>query len=167
MYKRQALPVEALLREADHYWELDTFEGKKSDNCVLLVMVNRKTRNLIIKKINRGSESMLGAIKQIYDEYNLTINGLIIDNGSENALLHLFEKANIIYRCQLNCPTDKPSVENINCLICYWIPKKTSLDRFSDQQIITIEKKINCYPRKIFAKNKLMSSNDYQKLLNI
>ena len=162
-----ALPIEALLREGDHYWELDTFEGKKSDNCILLVMVNRKTRNLIIKKINRGSESMLQAIKQIYDEYNLTINGLIIDNGSENALLHLFDQANAIYRCRPNCPTDKPGVENVNRLIRYWIPKKTSIDRFSDQQIKTIEEKINSYPRKIFTKNKLMSSNDYQKLLNI
>ena len=110
---------------------------------------------------------MLETIGQIYDEYNLTINGLIIDNGSENALLHLFDQANAIYRCRPNCPTDKPGVENINRLIRYWIPKKTSIDRFGDQQIKTIEEKINCYPRKIFAKNKLMSSNDYQKLLNI
>ena len=97
----------------------------------------------------------------------MTINGLIIDNGSENALLHLFDQANAIYRCRPNCPTDKPGVENINRLIRYWIPKKTSIDRFSDQQIKTIEEKINSYPRKIFTKNKLMSSNDYQKLLNI
>ena len=82
-------------------------------------MVNRKTRSLIIKKINPNSESMLKAIRQIYDEYNLTINGLIIDNGSENALLHLFDQANTIYRCRPNCPTDKAAVENVNRLIRY------------------------------------------------
>ena len=86
---------------------------------MLLVMVNRKTRSLIIKKISRGSESMLEAIGQIYDEYNLTINGLIIDNGSENALLHFFDQVNAIYRCRPNCSTDKPSVENVNRLIRY------------------------------------------------
>ena len=86
---------------------------------MLLVMVNRKTRNLIIKKISRGSESMLEAIRKIYYKYNLIINGLIIDNGSENALLHFFDQANAIYRCRPNCPTDKPGVENVNRLIRY------------------------------------------------
>ena len=86
---------------------------------MLLVMINRKTRSLIIKKICRGSESMLETIGQIYDEYNLIINGLIIDNGSENALLHFFDQANTIYCCRSNCPTDKPSVENVNRLIRY------------------------------------------------
>ena len=123
-------------------------------------MVNRKTRNLIIKKISRGSESMLEAIRKIYYKYNLIINGLIIDNGSENALLHLFDQVNAIYCCQPNYQTDKPSVENVNHLIPYWISKKTSFDRFNGQQIKTIQENINSYPRKIFAKNKLMSSND-------
>ena len=84
---------------------------------------------------------------------------------SENALLYLFDQTNTIYRCGPNYLTDKPCIENANRLIRYWISKKISVDRFSNQQTKTIEEKIDSYLIKIFAKNKLMSSDDYQKII--
>ena len=70
--------------------------------------------------------------------------------------IYIDHQGSPIYRYWSNCPTDKPGVEKVNRLIRYWIPKKTSIDRFGDQQMKTIEEKINSYPRKIFAMNKLM-----------
>ena len=43
----------SILDQPNYYWALDTLEGKKSDQHVILVMINRKTRRVIIKKVQR------------------------------------------------------------------------------------------------------------------
>ena len=159
------LPEAAKLRTANHYWELDTVEGKKSDQHVLMVMINRKTRRVIIEKVQRGAQAMLKKLIDVYHKYQLKIDGLIIDNGSENAYLHCFDQLSKIYRCNPNCPTDKPSVENVNRLIRYWVAKATSIEEFSQAEIKAIEDKINHYPRKVLMKNQLMSAYEYEEIL--
>ena len=90
---------------------------------------------------------------------------MIIDNGSENAYLHCFDQLSKIYRCNPNCPTDKPSVENVNRLIRYWVAKATSIEKFSQAEIKAIQDKINHYPRKILMKNQLISACEYEEIL--
>ena len=82
-------------------------------------MINRKTRRVIIKKVQRGAKAMLTKLIDVYHQYQLKIEGLIIDNGSENAYLHCFDQISKIYRCNPYNPTDKPRVENVNRLIRY------------------------------------------------
>ena len=78
---------------------------------------------------------MLTKLIDVYHQYQLKIEGLIIDNGSENAYLHCFDELTKIYRCNPYNPTDKPRVENVNRLIRYWIPKSVSIDLFEEDQI--------------------------------
>ena len=46
------LPEASILDQSNYYWELDTVKGKKSEQHVLLVMINHKTRRVIIKRFN-------------------------------------------------------------------------------------------------------------------
>ena len=161
------LPEASILDQSNYYWELDTVEGKKSDQHVLLVMINRKTRRVIIKKVQCGAKAMLTKLIDVYHQYQLKIEGLIIDNGSENAYLHCFEELTKIYRCNPYNPTDKPRVENVNRLIRYWIPKSVSIDLFEEDQIQMIEDKINQYPRKVLVEGILISAYEYEELLEL
>ena len=161
------LPKVSILDQSNYYWELDTIEGKKSDQHVLLVMINRKTRRVIIKKVQRGAKAMLTKLIDVYHQYQLKIEGLIIDNGSENAYLHCFEELTKIYRFNPYNPTDKPRVENVNCLIRYWIPKSVSIDLFDEDQVQMIEDKINKYPRKVLVEGILISAYEYEELLEL
>ena len=161
------LPKVSILDQSNYYWELDTVEDKKSDQHVLLVMINRKTRRVIIKKVQRGAKAMLTKLIDVYHQYQLKIEGLIIDNGSENAYLHCFDELTKIYRCNPYNPTDKPRVENVNRLIRYWIPKSVSIDLFDEDQIQLIEDKINKYPRKVLVEGILISAYEYEELLEL
>ena len=98
---------------------------------------------------------MLKKLIDVYHQYQLKIDGLIIDNGSENAYLHCFDQLSKIYRCNPNCPTDKPSVENVNPFF----------EKFIQVEIKEIEDKINHYPRKVLIKNQLISAYEYEEIL--
>ena len=98
---------------------------------------------------------MLTKLIDVYHQYQLKIEGLIIDNRSENAYLDELTK---IYRCNPYNPTDKPRVENVNRLIRYWIPKSVSIDLFDEDQIQMIEDKINQYPRKVLVEGIFISA---------
>ena len=110
---------------------------------------------------------MLTKLIDVYHQYQLKIEGLIIDNGSENAYLHCFDELTKIYRCNPYNPTDKPRVENVNRLIRYWIPKSISIDCFDEDQIKMIEDRINEYPRKVLVEGILISAYEYEELLEL
>ena len=56
-------------------------------------------------------------------------------------------------------------IKNVNCLIRYWIPKRASIEEFSQSEIKAIEDKINHYPRKVLIKNQLISAYEYEEIL--
>ena len=84
-------------REEFGHWEIDTVVGEKSNNdCVLLTIIEHKTRNTIIHKIaSKTAEAVteaLNNIRKIYgDKFSEVFKTITGDNGFEFADLSTLE----------------------------------------------------------------------------
>jgi IS30 family transposase len=142
-------PVSADDRTSDGALESDLIIGK-GRSC-LLVIVNRKTRRVWIRKL-KSKESLviywalLGILRTIPEEERLT---LTTDNGTEFAKWQEVEHliGIWIYFCHPYCSFEKGTVENRNGVIRNRFFKKgTDFDDVSNQEIRDAETWINNYP---------------------
>jgi IS30 family transposase len=129
--------------------ESDLIVSSRSDAC-LLVMVDRKSRQVRIKKLsNRLSETVKAALVamliKIPKEFRHTLTQ---DNGSEHALHAELERAvgMDVYFCHPYSAWERGTVENRNGLIRRWFPKGTDFNLLSDTQIQEVEDLINARP---------------------
>lgn len=144
-------------REEFGHWEIDTVVGNKSkDDCVLLTILERKTRNAIIHKIpSKSAEAVTEALKRIRNIYGdkfsdifKTITG---DNGSEFANLSILEAETDtkVYFTHPYSSFEKGTNERHNGLIRRFIPKGKRISDYSSHDIAFIEDWMNTLPRRI------------------
>lgn len=142
-------PISAEDRTCDGAMECDLIVGK-GRSC-LLVLINRKTRRIWIRKV-KSKESMviywilLGILRTIPDEERRT---LTTDNGTEFAKWQEVEHLMgiWIYFCHAYCSFEKGTVENRNGVIRNRFFKKgTDFDIISNEEIREAETWINNYP---------------------
>jgi IS30 family transposase len=129
-------------------WERDTMFGTSRKEC-LLVIVDRKTKytklaKLKSKKPDEANQKTIELLK------GLPKKTITSDRGFEFLKFQsLKEKTRAkIYFCHPYTSSERGTNENTIGLIRQYIPKKVSLDRFTNKEIRRIEDKINSRPRK-------------------
>jgi IS30 family transposase len=140
------------------HWESDNMQGRKTDQTVLSVTVERMSRyvrieKLVDKKANTKSNSIIRQLKSYPKRARRSIT---LDNGFENRKHAMVKQAlqTQPYFCNPYSSWEKGSVENIIGRIRYFIPKGKgrkkgrSLDSISKEEIKEIETKMNNTPRK-------------------
>ncbi len=141
------------------HWECDLVIGAKTgdDEC-LLTMIERKTRDFLIRKLpNKESASVMAAFadlrKEYGDHFKEVFKTMTTDNGSEFSLLSQLEELSgtLVYFAHPYTSCEKGSIENHNGLIRRFIPKGKRIDDYSLEAIIGIELWANSLPRKILG----------------
>ena len=90
--------------------------------------------------------------------YKKVINIILTDNGTEfydpthlEYNLDTGEKLCSVYYCHPNSPDEKPEIEKNHEYIRYVLPKKTSFEHLTKEDIKLLEDNINNIPREIFG----------------
>ncbi len=145
-------PKEVEKRKAAGHWETDNVEGKRSDQTVLSVTVERLTRVTLINKLfdktaASKTEALTERLKFFPPHLRLTLTN---DNGKENSFhQQISQDLNLqVYFCHAYHAWEKGTVENTNQRIRRYLPKGESLDQYTEGQIKLLEEKLNSTPRK-------------------
>jgi IS30 family transposase len=145
-------------REEFGHWEIDTVIGSKSkEDESLLTIVERKTRNTLIRKIPaKTAEAVMQEFDQIKDEFGSrfqkVFKSLTADNGSEFAALSTLKEQGVgVYFTHPYSAFERGTNENHNGLIRRFIPKGKKISEYSQEAIARVEEWINGLPRKILG----------------
>ena len=144
-------------RDEFGHWEIDTVIGRKSGgDCVLLTIVERQTRNAIVRKIcSKTASAVMNEINHLRTLYGpqfsqvfKTITG---DNGSEFSELSTVEDdtETSVYFTHPYSSFEKGTNERHNGLIRRFIPKGKCMSDYSPEDIAFIEDWMNTLPRRI------------------
>lgn len=150
-------PDDINTREEFGHWEIDTVIGKKSNkDCVLLTIVERKTRNAFIHKIESKTANAvtraLNTIRELYgDKFSEVFKSITGDNGSEFADLSSLESDTDtkVYFTHPYSSFEKGTNERHNGLIRRFIPKGKRICDYDSLDIAFIEEWMNTLPRRI------------------
>lgn len=127
------------------HFEGDTLGRIKTDNEVISGVRERMSKKLFICKVPRLKYAMDG-FNQMLNPYHDITESFTLDNGVENVR---YEELGIpTYFCDPYSSWQKGGIENDFMRLRRWIPKKTSLLKYSDQDICGIMEKMNNTPRK-------------------
>ena len=162
-------PIEANLRLEFGHFEADTILSCRGSKSVLLVVVDRYTRKVKIKKLaSKSSILTSSSIILALSEYNINnIHTITYDNGTE---FTSHEKVNK----ELNCKSffcnpyhswEKGTVENVNWFIRWHFPKGTDFDKITDEEIQRVENWFNNRSMKVL--NWLSPNQMYEKLMSV
>ncbi len=126
-------------------FEGDTLGRPKRENETLVAAVERKSLFLVGRKVLRLKYSMDG-LKNVLSPHQKIVKSLTLDNGVENAK---YEKLNIkTFFCHPYSSWEKPIIENTFGRLRRFIPKRTLLAGYTDEQISAIIETMNNTPRK-------------------
>jgi len=137
-------------REFIGHWEGDLVTG--SGNTHIATLVDRKTRfTLILKLPGKDSASVNNALISTFNQLPVTMKKTLTwDRGMELAKHTEFtKKTNIpVYFCDPQSPWQRGTNENTNSLIRQYLPKKTCLAQYSQNDLKEISSRLNDRPRK-------------------
>lgn len=146
-------------RKEPGHWEIDLIIGKKTTKSALLVMSERYTRELIIRKIPEKKTvcvvAELDEIERNTPNFKEKFKTITSDNGVE--FMDYYGMCQSIYqgnRCQIYyCHSyaswEKGTIERNNRIIRRFFPKGTNFDHVTKEQVAAVQDWINNYPRKI------------------
>lgn len=132
--------------------EIDTIIGKSHKGAIVTIN-DRATGILRMKKIkSKESELVKQAVIELLENWKPYLFTITSDNGKEFAMHQEISKALGIdfYFANPYSPWERGANENLNGLIRQYIPKSTSFDEITDEQITEIQEKLNNRPRKRF-----------------
>jgi IS30 family transposase len=146
-------------REEFGHWEIDTVIGEKSgQDKVLLTIVERKTRNAIVRQIaSKTADIVVKELKKIQnmfgDQFSQVFKTITGDNGSEFADLSSIEAKTEtqVYFTHPYSSFEKGTNERHNGLIRRFIPKGKRMSDYNTSDIAFIEDWMNTLPRKILG----------------
>lgn len=154
-------PTEINDRNEFGHWEIDTIIGKKTKGAVLLTLVERMTRQEIIRKLpDKTASAVVTAIDGLEQEYGdrfpEIFKSITSDNGTEFAFTSQMErsvrsesKRTKIYYAY--CSGERGSNENSNGLIRRFLPKGRPIDNINIETLQRIQEWINSLPRRILG----------------
>ena len=137
------------------HWEIDTVEGKKSDDNALLTLVERKTRNYYaILLDDQDHDSVDYAMNQLQQDFGelfpQVFKTITSDNGSEFSNLTVgLQGITDVYFARPYAPYERGSNERHNGLLRRYIPKGKAISDYSTEAIQRIYQTLNNLPRKI------------------
>jgi IS30 family transposase len=139
-------------RERFGDWELDLIEGKNHKNFIL-TMVERKTRFLMMKKLEYGknADEVAKTVCNLLLPFKNVTHTITTDNGMEFAKHQTISKRlnAIVYFTNPYSSWQKGSIENTNKLIRQYLPKGTDFETITEQELKNYQYKINLRPRKL------------------
>lgn len=139
-------------RERYGDWETDTVESKRGGSNHLSVQYERKSQLCRMNRIiNKTAKETKEAIIKSIDSLPLYLFlSLTYDNGTEGVEhTYIRDEFNIeTYFCDSYASWQKGGVENLNKLIRQYFPKKTDFSKITDEEIYTVQEKLNNRPRK-------------------
>ena len=139
-------PAAVATRERYGDFEGDTMGVPKYTRETLAAVVERKSRYILVKRINRLKYAV-AAFQTLLQP--LRVKTLTLDNGVEN--VHYERLGIATYFCHPYSSWEKGAIENVFKLIREYVPKKASLTNYTDEYIATIVATINNRPRKILG----------------
>ena len=157
-------PEEIGQREEFGHWEMDSVIGQRGvPKNVLLVLTERKTRDEIIFKLpDHTDEAVVAALDRLERRYGADMfkqifKTITVDNGSEFADVNSLERSILeegkkrthLYYCHPYSSWERGTNEVTNKMVRRKVPKGTSFDNKTDEEIGEIENWINGYPRRI------------------
>lgn len=145
-------------RDEFGHWEVDTVIGAKSSlDEVILTLVERKTRNAIVRKIQgKTADAVMKAIQALIEEYgdqfSCVFKSLTADNGSEfSKLVICVEEGTKVYFAHPYSSFERGTNERHNGLLRRFIPKGKWISRYSQEAVERLEDWMNGLPRKILG----------------
>lgn len=145
-------------------WQLDTVIGKNSDSKALLTFLFVKTNFMIIRLLDK---KCVDAVNKEFDKikeklgtklYEKIVELILTDNGSEffdpvhiESDMKTGKKLTSLYYCHPNSPEEKSEIECNHKYIRFYLPKSTSFEKLTKEQVKKIEDNINNIPRDIFG----------------
>lgn len=146
-------PQEVTQRKTPGHWETDNMEGVRSDQSVVSVTVERLARITLLNKMNdRTAKSKTHIVVDRLSDFPRALKQTITaDNGAENTQHKaITEQLNLegMYFCHPYHSWEKGTVENTIGRLRRFIPKGSSIDQLTDEEIAVVEHSINSTPRK-------------------
>lgn len=161
-------PKEIYDRKTFGHWEMDCVCGPTLPT--LLVLTERLTRKEIIFKMpNQKMESVHIYMNKLEHKFGKRFKqifkSITVDNGSEFSDYETLEKSMFgktakrtkVYYCHPYCSCERGTNERINREIRRLIPKGSDISKYTDEDILKVEKWVNEYPRQVLNFN---TSND-------
>lgn len=141
-------PKGATNRSRYGHWEVDTMVSGKGGTGAISVLVERKSRYVVLNKLEtlKPSEHLAVLRKEVY---RLSIKSITFDNGIEN---RDHEQLDIpTFFCDPYSSWQKGSVENVNKMVRRYIPKGTDISSLSQSFLDSISSILNKKPRVILG----------------
>jgi len=130
------------------HWEEDTVVSGKRGSGALAVLIERRSRYVVIRKLNTLKPSEhVSVLKDCIQP--LKVLSMTFDNGIENKQ-HTSLGIPTFF-CDPYSSWQKGSVENVNKMIRQYIPKGSDISQYSESYIQWIQNRINEKPRKILS----------------
>lgn len=153
-----------ILNKKLNIWQLDTVIGLQTDKKCLLTFLMVETNFMIIRLLDKKDvhnvDEEFTKIKNTlgYELYKNAIDIILTDNGCEfydpihlEYNLDTGEKLCSVYYCHPNSPDEKPEIEKNHEYIRYVLPKKSSFERLTKEDIKLLADNINNIPRDILG----------------
>jgi IS30 family transposase len=129
--------------------EGDLIVGYRQSGYVLSVQ-DRKSRKAVLRKLETKHMTMVReqlevALRKLGSGHTLTV-----DNGKEfydHQALSKATKVNVYFTHPYSS-TERGSIENLNGLVRYYLPKRTSFETLTQRRLNQLEKLLNHRPRK-------------------
>lgn len=139
-------------RKQPGHWETDNMEGVRSDKTVISVTVERVTRLAKLAKLeNRKSKTKIATVaNQVNIFPKFMRSTMTADNGAENTNHQdlTVQTGMAVFFCHAYHSWEKGTNENTVGRVRKFIPKGTTVDPITVQQIQWIEDSVNDTPRK-------------------
>jgi IS30 family transposase len=154
------------------HWEMDCVVSGRGGKTALLVLTERKTRQIIIRKIGSKNQECVGKELDLLEteykyKFKKTFKSITMDNGSEFINQAVIEKSILTkkrrttaYYAHPYSSWERGSNENSNKIIRRFIKKGSNIGNYSKEKIKSVELWINNLPRKTLD---YLSSNEYYK----
>lgn len=156
-------PADVKLRKEVGHWEMDLVVGAKGSKKVLLVLTERRTRYEYIFLLKDKSQKSVTRTLNLLERkhgarlFRETFKSITCDNGSEFLDFKSLEQSSInkmkrtsIYYAHPFSSFERGSNENANRFIRRILPKKTTFDTLTQNDINHLAEWMNRYPRRIF-----------------
>jgi IS30 family transposase len=143
-------PPEAEDRAVPGHWEGDLIAGTR--NTHVATLVERSSRFVMLVQVSgKDTESVVAALsEQIRRLPRTMIDTLTWDRGTEMAAHKQFTVATDVevYFCDPKSPWQRATSENTNRLLRQYLPRKTDLSVYGQDDLDLIALKLNTRPRK-------------------
>jgi IS30 family transposase len=134
------------------HWEGDTIEFSGTKEKVVTTLVERKSRMLyLIKNDRKYSRGVMDKIKKKFEKMpNKMFKTITFDQGTEFADCRYLEQQIkcSVYYCETHSPWQKGSNENMNGRLRWYLPRETSIDKITQEELDKLAEQMNLRPRK-------------------